>query len=162
MSEFMTGWRRKTGIVTLALALLFSAGWVRSFTTRDVYSFVHDGSMITFRSFQGGLGGQRFSPSGWMTSTGWSSDHNFKFSWIDPWWRLDNFDDADIEWRWDWAGFSFGSAVKKDPPILRNLNLWIVPYWAIVSPLVLVSAYLLLGKPRRLSPPSADDEEATL
>jgi hypothetical protein len=161
MNDYLAGWRRKTSVLTLGIALLFSIGWVRSFNVRDIYSFTRNDSMITFRSFEGGLGWQRFSPVGSLASTGWRSDYQFKFAVSDPWWRFDNFEDADLEWRWDWAEFSFGSAAKKDPPILRNLRLWIIPYWALVTPLVLISAYLLLTKQRPLTPKSCQKIEET-
>jgi hypothetical protein len=37
MREFFCGWRRKIGVVTLALACLFTAGWVRSQTITDCF-----------------------------------------------------------------------------------------------------------------------------
>jgi hypothetical protein len=61
MGDFLMGWRRKIGLVTLMLALVLSAGWVRSFNVRDIYTFTQDKSMITFRSFEEGLGWQRFT-----------------------------------------------------------------------------------------------------
>lgn len=148
MSDFLAGWRRQTGLVLLGMAVLLAAGWVRSIDVRDIYSFRVSGSMITFRSFDGGLGGQQFSPAGALASTGWRSDYLFKFSMSDPWWRFDNFDDSDIEWRWDCAGFCAGSANKKDPPILRKLTIRVIPYWALDTPVVVISAYLLLFAPR--------------
>ena len=159
MADFCKGWRRKIGLVTLALAMMLSAGWVRSFTVRDVYSYTEGRSMITFRSFEGGLGWQRFTPSGMLMSTGWRSDHNFKFAWNDPWWRFDNFDATDIEWRWDWAGFSFGAVSMKNPPLVRNLDLWIIPYWVLVSPLIVGSSFLLLVSPCLQQPASSVESE---
>ena len=164
MRDFLAGWRRKTGLLFLGLALVFSAGWVRSFQYRDIYTIRQNDSMITFRSFEGGIGCQHFSPAAMLASTGWRSDYHFKFSVSDPWWRFDNFDDSDIEWRHDWAGFSVGSAAKKDPPILRNLQLAIVPYWSIVTPLIAISMYLLLIKNRNSAPAPFDlnDEKSAI
>ena len=149
MSDFFKGWRRKIGVVALVLACVFAAGWLRSLTIRDVFTFKKDKLTIAFRSFEGGLGWQRFTPTSSLASTGWRSDNNFKFSFSDPWWRFDNIDDDEIDWRWDRGGFSFGAASKKNPEFLRRrLELWTIPYWSIVIPLTLLSAYLLLTKPR--------------
>ena len=35
MGEFFRGWRRKIGMLTLMLALVFMGGWVRSLVVRD-------------------------------------------------------------------------------------------------------------------------------
>jgi hypothetical protein len=36
MSDFFHGWRRKAGFVTLLMAIVFMAGWVRSMSGIDV------------------------------------------------------------------------------------------------------------------------------
>jgi len=41
MKEFFQGWRRKIGVVTLVMALVFMAGWVRSLVVEDELDF-HD------------------------------------------------------------------------------------------------------------------------
>ena len=38
MREFFQGWRRKVGVVTLVMACVLTAGWVRSFLIRDILS----------------------------------------------------------------------------------------------------------------------------
>jgi hypothetical protein len=38
MREFFHGWRRKAGIATLLVALLFMAGWIRSFVVEDYFA----------------------------------------------------------------------------------------------------------------------------
>jgi len=37
--EFLRGWHRKCGIATLAMALVFAGGWVRSFVMEDFVEF---------------------------------------------------------------------------------------------------------------------------
>ena len=39
MSDLFQGWRRKIGLTTLLLALVFMSGWVRSLNTGDYVSF---------------------------------------------------------------------------------------------------------------------------
>jgi hypothetical protein len=164
MGTFLIGWRRKTALVLLGTALLLTTGWVRSFVIRDVFSFDYGDSTISFRSLDGGLGGQWFSPCWRFASKGWRSDYDFRWSISDPWWQLDNFDPADIQRNWEWAGFSLGSAAKTDPPLLRRLTLCVVPYWTIVLPLVVSSVWLLFRGRRtedsRMSPSSYFHHEA--
>ena len=44
-------------------------------------------------------------------------------------------------------GFHFAKSTI-DPPDRGNLAIWIIPYWSIVIPLTLLSAWLLLSKQR--------------
>ena len=52
--------------------------------------------------------------------------------------------DSEIEWQWDWAGFHF--VVSRIPN--RRDEDYMIPYWCVVIPLTLISAFLLLSKPR--------------
>jgi hypothetical protein len=38
MRDFFRGWKRKLGVVTLGLACLFAAGWVKSYSAQDIIS----------------------------------------------------------------------------------------------------------------------------
>ena len=46
MGSFFQGWRRKIGLMTLLLALVFMSGWVRSFITGDFVTFPARNSML--------------------------------------------------------------------------------------------------------------------
>ena len=39
MKDFFRGWRRKAGCVTLVMACVFMAGWIRTLTTYEELSF---------------------------------------------------------------------------------------------------------------------------
>ena len=52
-----------------------------------------------------------------------------------------------VNWRADFLGFHFGAA-HNTAGTIRTIELWIIPYWSIVVPLTLLSAYLLFSKPR--------------
>jgi hypothetical protein len=151
--RILENWRRTIGKVSLIVALVFSVGWTRSLYIRDVVVFRQGLSTIGFRSYEGELGLERFSSSTSLNmpnNTGWHAEYARKHFSLDTWWGFDNFNDDEIDWRWDWAGFSFGEASKKEPPLLRrNLELWIVPYSSIIFPLALISFWLLLSKPRK-------------
>jgi|GEM_PF-1247878 hypothetical protein len=78
------------------------------------------------------------------------------------------------EWRWQFAGFDFGrchkdtdetniryagstpeSRAMSDPRLL--MSYFSIPYWSIVFPIVLLSGYLLLSKPRKLTQTKIDE-----
>src|SRR5947209_2489025 len=42
MNNFFHGWRRRAGCVTLVMACVFMAGWVRSFKTADLVGLYSD------------------------------------------------------------------------------------------------------------------------
>jgi len=95
-------WRRKIGMITLVLACLSAAGWARSISVEDVFSF----------------GGRQLrSHSG----------------------LIEEFVDTSIDLT-DFFGQIRTTRVR--------VTYWRVPYWSIVVPLTLLSAYLLLSKPR--------------
>ena len=95
MGEFFTGWRRKAGLVTLAMAVVLSVGWTRSIKERDVKGFVLFGK-----------------------------------------WNVVESDDQTLSW---------GAEVSSTP----HWKVWYVPYWLLVWPLTLLSAWLIVGKPRK-------------
>lgn len=59
---------------------------------------------------------------------------------------------ADSEWHWKWGGFSLGTASHETLSDENELAYLIVPYWCMVWPMTLMSAFLRL-KPTR--PPKA-------
>ena len=65
MREFFRGWRRKSGVLTLLMALVFMAGWVRGFTTADQIEFYPGAT--TFHTW--------FSENG---NLGWESGDDFE------------------------------------------------------------------------------------
>ena len=139
MREFFHGWRRKTGIVTLVLACVFMAGWVRShFVCDHPHVFmgkifieavtIHDHVFLQQHSF--GQGGFFF---------GWKTPHDFE--------TLSEAYGVAFEWAFILCGFGFSTADNG-----REILL-LIPYWSIVILLTLLSAYLLLSKPRVAKPP---------
>ncbi len=126
MGEFFRGWRRKAGLVTLAMALLLMAGWLRSYVIQDVLSINENRTLRLivsfnghFNSFNGHLNWERLTPSVFLPTSSMPV----------------------VRWR----SFPFNN-----PAVWRNSRalLWTVPYWAFVLPLTLLSAWLILIKPR--------------
>jgi hypothetical protein len=143
MSGFFNGWRRKLGVLTLIMACVFMGGWVRSEFIQDTITISPDSdSHIHFSS-----------ASGRLIILVMNDIDN-----VIPFWgsRQVTFDG----WRIDGNNASLG----KDNVPNFQFNLFnanadnfderlVLRYWSIVVPLTLISAYLLLSKPRSLAAP---------
>jgi hypothetical protein len=138
MREFFKGWRRKVGCVTLAMACVFMAGWVRSCIWGDTlmipigetwYEWLASGDECVV------WGRHRcetrrddvatyhvFIPGGWIDSLNY------------------------FEWRWRHWGF--GVAENRND----EMTCIVIPYPSIVMALTLLSAYLLLMQSRVAKP----------
>jgi len=139
MGEFFKGWRRKIGVVALVMACVFIAGWVRSFSMMD---------FMLLPSLQGN-DPRRLDRClvSWDQCLVVLREGRRTGSYISsrPYGDLRDrlFNNPALEWKW--SGFGFGSGATKGAPLH---SLVAVPYWSIVIPLTLISAYLLLSKPR--------------
>ena len=158
MKEFFHGARTKMGLLTLVTACFFLVGWFRS-QTRFEYIDVSIGNVsYGVTSMHSGLDFSRtteldpttvldfidfksvelfIKPQDPLNGTPWSSGFQF-------------------DWRWDWAGFHIGEghyASRRDQDIM-------VPYWSLVIPLTLISAWLLLSRPRKTNPKKIADPSA--
>jgi hypothetical protein len=151
MAEFFKGWRRKLGIATLILACVFMAGWVRSQFTFDDLDIAFGDPFVdmayTVRSTCNGIEFMRVSglpPAGeWSGLSNLAAlDENRNTKYVSP-----RPAQQETVRRWDWAGFHFVDR--------RRMNWrhdeYMIPYWSIVIPLTLISAFLLLTKPRKLT-----------
>ncbi len=156
MSEFFRGRRRKIGVLTLMMALLFMAGWIRSLVITDALIFparqqtTGSAVLITFDTL--------FSIRNTVV---WTRDHEESTEDINepidlgqryPIWKtsaaVSEFNDDRMKWQWRWCGFGIGKFDEE-----RQEGVWetfvTIPYWSIVMPLTLISAWLLvLSKPR--------------
>ena len=145
MREFFRGWRRNAGLVTLAMALALMAVWMRSFVVCD--------SVYTAKGkFTCGL----VSSSGqlhWYKTAkvdGRNLQVDLRTMWLsfpirpDP----DGFDDR---FRFDDRVFTWGGFEFYDLPLARSAHTvgGAIPYWSLVLPLTLLSAWLILAKPRK-------------
>jgi hypothetical protein len=159
MREFFRSWRRKVGVVTLGLACVFMVGWVRSLTRTDeiiVPGRLLRGSTARYLVFSSSRGiglekqwsnnvGADYSlPEGSYQSYPHALDHHIG----------GNRDSGDpiFDVRISLVGFVFEDGHSKHNGKARG---WYVPYWSIVLHLTLVSAFLLLSKPRKLVPKNA-------
>ena len=127
MREFFKGWRRKTGCVTLLLAMVLTTFWVRSLG-RPLLAQIGYGRFHLLHSTEGRID--------WM-------------SWIQPGSEpqvamvvLSSVPAEDLAKILELIGAD-----------LRNSNVELreasIPYWSLAIPLTLLSAWLLLSKPRQ-------------
>jgi hypothetical protein len=143
MRDFFKGWRRKTGCGLLVMALVVFGAWMRSHHHFDSL-FIHTPSAThAMKSQAGRVGWTRMEPEAsptWMT---WKSEQASE-------WQTVEF------YRQSYCGFTFGTepsavmTVSEGEGFTRHRwDFWVIPHWAVVLPLALISAYLILWKPRR-------------
>jgi len=144
MPTYFKPLRRKMGMVTLMMACVMAAGWVRSFSILEhAYSPLGQQSMVYFSSGDGFICCGRAHARTldyFPRKLGW---------YIVPDVRLEAFL---LDWRWiaRYAGFGI-AVVETSAQVDQNLFV-IFPYWSMVIPLTLLSAWLLLSKPRVAKP----------
>ena len=156
MREFFRGWKRKLGVVTLVMACVLTAGWVRSQSLVDDYCTGNGTLPDRFRirscsdritvisehnksnwNRPGGWGYRRLEVKDLVNSpTGYEFEierHVFEY-------------DAHLRF---W-GFEYGFLREAIQPSTRQFRATFctIPYFSIVLPLTLLSAWLLLLKPR--------------
>jgi hypothetical protein len=134
MKEFFCGWRRKAGTVTLVMALAVAGIWMRSRVVCDTLQFKFGGRLHDIVSY-----------SNQTSGVSWKFD--LAFPEVLDWGSipLNEVDADDIEGTL--ANYREG---------YRDLGFfeWHVPHWLLVLPLSLLSAYLILWKPRKQSSPN--------
>ena len=161
--------RRRMGIVTLVLALLFVIGWMRSLVTRDVFYIRSLNPVLYVASVDGAMSLEKSSPIISKGQSDSTSTHGVKdelHKYWDPW---------EIRWNWrsEWCGFLFGSGlltlspekvppderrwVIDNPPKDRRVEVWMIPYWSITIPLTLLSTLMLILKPRKSTPEKTNE-----
>jgi len=124
MGEFFKGWRRKAGCVTLVMACVFMAIWLRTFAATDTIIV----GQVGISSVDGVLA---VVTNDEIPTPRWESADAI---------RLDS---DRVRFHWQLRLFGFRRGVDGDD------QAWTIPYWSIVIPLTLLSAYLLLTKPRQ-------------
>jgi hypothetical protein len=125
MGEFFKPWRRKIGCVTLVMALVFMLGWVRSLVVQDdIWIVVEDGTRYGLKSWEGGIEYLKMDIGNSFPHFGRRAIVFRKKRATQPLWILRD------------------SMLANDTRVLVN---WVgFPYWSIVIPLTLLSAYLIL------------------
>ena len=146
MREFFRGWRRKSGVLTLLMALVFMAVWVRGFTTADQIEFYPGAT--TFHTW--------FSENG---NLGWESGDDFerttprekqwRLIWthyqIEPELDFESGNIRHLRWMWVYLRIYFR---RQQSPAIPHLECY-VRCSSIIIPLTLLSLWLILFTPRK-------------
>lgn len=144
MQDYFHSWQRRAGIVTLVIACALLGGWLRSFRTLDSL-FLHGNHWrYGISSVDGRIWLINTTPLLGESWVDWNSrEHESEF---------DPMEGTDIVWRYDWAGFHIGTYTRPIPSQTASGKFEVfslmIPYWAIAMPLALLSAYLIVLKPR--------------
>lgn len=139
MGSYFKPLRRKIGVLTLVLACVFTAGWVRSRCHEDLV-LVPTGDVVRVCTSLD----SRFI-SGVARPKRPSSHPPFPVWRALPFCTLDRFiARGSLRTHWLIGGFGVGE-MEATPPF----EVWIISYPPIVIPLTLISAWLLLRKPRK-------------
>lgn len=150
MREFYRSWKRKAGCVTLVVALVSTGVWVRSRTTVDV--IVIWGKTANCDIISGAEGflivaGQR--PIGQIHCS--VAKRSVEITILSQ--KFVSTRGSPVKW----DAFQASSLViypSVNDAKTKDRTIPMVPYWSIVTPLTLLSAWLLLSKSR---PPKRAD-----
>ncbi|WP_010582494.1 hypothetical protein [Schlesneria paludicola] len=162
MGRDFRSWKRKLGVVTLLVACVFMAGWVRSQSFFDIVVFpaFYDATdSAILMSWKRGLlltsrVGAISVPTGCRMLphlTTFRASNPIARSITDGLAEL--LDSSFIQWSWKLQGVGYLELVEDD---IGSHGVWylVIPYPAIVTPLILLSAYLFLRKPRVAKAPA--------
>lgn len=153
MKAFFAPWERKLGVLTLMMACTLTLSWLRSDVIRDAIrlepSFYWPqlpwyGEIV---SLEGSLGWHRFKMESGTSEVGADSPVSFSSHKVKDYYTCTPKIEDTLVWQWKSGGFGYGTGKTH----LRGMSaeVWIVPYWLLVSPLTLLSVLQLLSKRRQ-------------
>jgi len=171
MGDFFRGWRRKVGVVTLMVALAFMTAWFRSIGVQEMFYLAKsDYNIARIVSTNASLVWERFQPEVPMfvvsgdscisvafensrdcvlsSPFNYTLDTTAEPTLAGPPWERPAFPPHPVVWSWQWYGFGQGGCHHTGYSGNARLALLRIPYWAIVLTFTLLSAFLLLSKPR--------------
>lgn len=129
MGEFFNGWRRKAGLVTLVMACVLTAGWMRSMGYQDAVMIFGEKRCLMIASANG--------------SASWVLEETSE--------DTPAYDRA----TWYWINRPITSDNGNEFHATHGLGTpRFIHYWSLVVPLTLLSAWLILIKPRKVKPAS--------
>ena len=157
MKEFFRGWRRKAGVLTLLMACLFMAAWVRSFSTIDWLTLAtwnsywrltieHGVVELSRYRYVSGDRPQLSFKNGGLKS--WTSE-----SLVNPDGQISSYGTcranlATADTNTEFCGLAYATRKWITPTFVVDESFFVFTYHYVTIPLSLLSAYLLLSKPR--------------
>lgn len=153
MREFFKGWRQRIGLTTLLVACLFTVAWVRSVSMVD-FIVLNPWKSAHWLLVSGG--------QHWRIVRGWSIVLLKQKKQIDNR-TIRSVNLIENSDPWSGNAFDWYSENASEFALLRNpfdegSVLPMIPYWSIVLPLTMLSAWLLLSKPRPVKPSTQPPE----
>ncbi len=126
MRAFFKGWRRKAGCVTLLMSLMLIVGWMRSYCVLDRVEIDIGARRLKITSFHQKI--YCFRVDGHGLGIQWGTK---KF-----------------------PRYEVGEQIARalDDTLAQSSSGCILPYWSLACPLTLLSAHLILWKPRKQEP----------
>ncbi len=156
MKEFFRSWRRKAGVVTLLMACLFMAGWVRSLSTIDwltletwnsFWRLTIEHGVVELSRYQyiNGDRPQLSFKKGGLNS--WTSE-----SLVNPDGQISSYGTsranlATADTSTEFCGLAHATRKWITPTFVVDTSFFVVTYHYLTIPLSLLSAYLLLSEP---------------
>jgi hypothetical protein len=148
MHTFFHGWRRKAGVASLVMACGLAAGWFRSVVspTTIIMAPVNVGRLRSQDIFEISQFGYRFERYVFTLHSGDYGQGVASLS--DVHFYRGICENKLCDWRWRVSGIDLGEyKVQRDLWFQRRFC--VVAHQFIVLPLTLLSAYLILWKPRK-------------
>jgi hypothetical protein len=165
MREFFRGWKRKLGVVALGLACVFAAVWVRARTARDWISVPMDTAGYFFQIDNRGIS---LSKNKNLVHLWYFSERHIDWRISEPI-RPSNSDSLTAEndqtetlrhwWGLKEIRLRYMTNGYQEKVLWWRSAKWTIPHWLIVLPLLLLSAYLLLSKPKTTVNPEAAEKQ---
>lgn len=160
MRECFKGWRRNLGSALLVLACAASSAWIRSISIQDTFTIeLNSGSQHRLVSVS-----QHLVVATITIRVPNSNGSNANYLWtsrrIDyDGWLMTSPEIIPIYFGFHGHSFWSSKQVVDRGPMSVSVTEMHIPYWSIAVPLALLSAWLLLWKPRNnidsLCPPAA-------
>ena len=152
MREFFKPWRRKAGCVTLVMACVLMAAWIRGLFFLDftIVGGVPDAkSEFTLGSSEEGI---EWCRTTFLDSV---SINHVSINWHSIAHSMNLRTPREVRYpgyrmirRWRILGF----IVDEGDSVDCRIRDWVIPYWSIVLPLTLLSAWLLFSKQPAIMP----------
>ena len=153
MRDFLHGWRRKAGCVTLVIACVLCGMWVRSLGVSDFVEFNGRPWRYCVHSVIGNIRLIRTTPFTEYPFFDFITEearNEFHVTILDNGtMELAPSRGVTFEWQFDWRGFHLSDGTFDRNSVPFRIQECVIPYWYLTIPLTLLSAYLILWKPRR-------------
>lgn len=150
MGDYLKPWRRKIGVLTLVMACVLAAGWVRSLFVQDAVNVcIAKQLRLTVISVS-----RHLIIAMACIETDAAIPASFRESETVNWKQWSQtFANFEVTRPISDQGFSTDDDKFGDPNTDISDEWYQLPYWSLVIPLTLLSAWLLLSKPRSAKTP---------